>query len=90
MERKGRNKMPGEYDVRLAEIAEAMKAHIEADARSFTALIKQLTEASNDIKSILESRARAAGMVAIIQWGISGGVVVAVLGLLWRAFTGGH
>jgi hypothetical protein len=90
MERDRRKVKSGEYDVRLAEMLEAMKAHIEADARSFSALFKQLAESSIDIKSILESRARAAGMVAIIQWSIGGGVVVAVLGLLWRAFAGGH
>jgi hypothetical protein len=90
MERDIRKMMSGEYDIRLAEMLEAMNAHIEADAKAFSYIIKQLGEVGNDIKDILESRARAAGMIAVIQWAIAGGGVVAILGLLWRAFSGGH
>jgi hypothetical protein len=88
-------KMPlrGEYDTRLADMkAEAtassiaMKAHIEADAVAFEALIKQLTEVNLDVKSLLTSRAYAAGIWKTVTLLVASSGLTALLALLWRAF----
>lgn len=84
----------GEYDERLEQMkieaaatTVVMKAHIEADAKAFTELVKQLTEVNADVKSIIVSRAFAAGIWKAITMVLGSGMVVAFFAMLWKVFS---
>lgn len=84
----------GEYDERLAKmIADAasasasMVAHIEADRIAFAALVDQLTELNKDVKTILATKAYAAGIWKAVSLFFAGGAGVALAGLIWRLVT---
>jgi hypothetical protein len=71
------------YNERLTEIVSNMEAHIKADSIAFDALAKQLIEINHDVKSIIASRAFAAGAWKAVT--IVGGILSAILTfvLLW-------
>jgi hypothetical protein len=61
----------------------SMDAHIKADALAFATLIEELKEVNKDVKSIIETRAYAAGLWKMAS--LIGGSVVAVSGIVLAA-----